>query len=295
MSELPSGVAGTEAAAIEPAAEAQPSPGPLTTGQRLRAAREARKMSLADVADVLRFSVRQIEALEADRYAELRGATLVRGFVRGYAKLLKLDPEPLLEDIAATVPQDTVDVRPPQTLGAAEDVPSIERPSVQAISRGGWGIAAALALGVALIVYLVLSSDVELPSVAAYKASQDSPAVAQAAPAEPPPAQAAGASGTTDPAVAPTPASDVASAATGTAVPALLVEFDDRSWLEVRDAANKVVLVGEFPKGARQAVDGKAPFQLWIGKASVVRVTFRDQRIDLKPHTREEVARLTVE
>jgi hypothetical protein len=69
------------------------------------------------------------------------------------------------------------------------------------------------------------------------------------------------------------------------------VEFDDRSWIEVRDATQKIVLVGEYAAGTRHSVDGKAPFQLWIGRASGVRVYMGERSIDLKPHTREEVAR----
>jgi cytoskeleton protein RodZ len=75
----------------------------------------------------------------------------------------------------------------------------------------------------------------------------------------------------------------------------LRVEFDDRSWIEVRDAMQKVVFVGEYPAGTLQNIEGKAPFQLWIGRASAVRVFMGERSIDLKPHTREEVARFSLE
>jgi cytoskeleton protein RodZ len=42
-------------------------------------------------------------------------------------------------------------------------------------------------------------------------------------------------------------------------------------------------------------VEGKAPFQVWVGRASGVRMFMGERSIDLKPHTREEVARFTVE
>jgi cytoskeletal protein RodZ len=75
----------------------------------------------------------------------------------------------------------------------------------------------------------------------------------------------------------------------------LRIEFDDRSWIEIRDATQKVVLVGEYAAGTRHNVDGKPPFQLWIGKASGVRCYMGERAIDLKPHTREEVARFTLD
>jgi len=75
----------------------------------------------------------------------------------------------------------------------------------------------------------------------------------------------------------------------------LRIEFDDRSWIEIRDATQKVVFVGEYPAGTRQNVEGKAPFQIWIGRASAVRVFMGERSIDLKPYTREEVARFNLE
>ena len=78
-------------------------------------------------------------------------------------------------------------------------------------------------------------------------------------------------------------------------VAGLRVEFDERSWIEIRDATQKIVFVGEYPAGTRQNVEGKAPFQIWIGKASGVRLFMGERSIDLKPHTREEVARFSLE
>src|SRR5687768_4474258 len=69
-------------------------------GQELAAAREARGLALADVAQSLKFAPRQLEALEQERFDALPGATFAKGMVRSYARLLKLDPEPLLERVS---------------------------------------------------------------------------------------------------------------------------------------------------------------------------------------------------
>src|SRR5574341_690128 len=69
-------------------------------GQELAAAREARGLALADVAQSLKFAQRQLEALEQERFDALPGAPFAKGMVRSYARLLKLDPEPLLERVA---------------------------------------------------------------------------------------------------------------------------------------------------------------------------------------------------
>src|SRR6266404_1616622 len=69
-------------------------------GVSLKAAREAHGLSIAEVAQSLKFAPRQIEALEQERFELLPGGTFVRGMVRAYARLLKVPPEPMLEGIA---------------------------------------------------------------------------------------------------------------------------------------------------------------------------------------------------
>jgi cytoskeleton protein RodZ len=69
-------------------------------GQELAAAREARGLAVADVAQQLKFAPRQLVALEQEQFGALPGAAFTRGMVRSYARLLKLDPEPLVQRIA---------------------------------------------------------------------------------------------------------------------------------------------------------------------------------------------------
>lgn len=73
-------------------------------GTTLREARERLGLSIADVANQIKFAPRQIEALEADDFKQLQGATFLRGFVRSYAKILHLDAQPLLEQLPVDKP-----------------------------------------------------------------------------------------------------------------------------------------------------------------------------------------------
>jgi cytoskeleton protein RodZ len=73
-------------------------------GERLLAAREAKKLSQQDVSDSLRFSVKQINALERGDYDALPDAMITRGFIRNYARLVELDAEPLLTSYRVYVP-----------------------------------------------------------------------------------------------------------------------------------------------------------------------------------------------
>jgi len=73
-------------------------------GQTLAAQREAMGWSVEQVADQLKLAVRQVVALEAGDYAALPSPAVTRGFVRAYAKLMKLDPAPLVAQIAMDTP-----------------------------------------------------------------------------------------------------------------------------------------------------------------------------------------------
>jgi len=65
-------------------------------GGELRAAREAAGLELGEVAERLRLSPPLLRAIEADDYASLPPATFVRGYLRGYARLLGLDGDRLV-------------------------------------------------------------------------------------------------------------------------------------------------------------------------------------------------------
>jgi cytoskeleton protein RodZ len=79
---------------------------PKSAGSILAAHREEAGMSLEEVAGQLKLAKRQIEALEQDRFDALPGNTFVRGFVRNYARLLHIDPQPLLNDLATRLPAE---------------------------------------------------------------------------------------------------------------------------------------------------------------------------------------------
>lgn len=73
-------------------------------GGALRTARESQNLSIQDIASRLRLGPKQIEALEKDNFAALPEPTIVRGFIRNYAKQLKINAEPLLDAYSVLVP-----------------------------------------------------------------------------------------------------------------------------------------------------------------------------------------------
>ena len=73
-------------------------------GGALRTARESQGLSIQDIASRLRLGPKQIEALETDNFTALPEPTIVRGFIRNYAKQLKINAEPLLDAYNVLVP-----------------------------------------------------------------------------------------------------------------------------------------------------------------------------------------------
>jgi hypothetical protein len=66
------------------------------SGALLRAVREARDISLQDMADTTRISIKYLEALELDDYGVLPSSTFVRGYLREVARVLGIDEAALV-------------------------------------------------------------------------------------------------------------------------------------------------------------------------------------------------------
>lgn len=65
-------------------------------GATLRSMREARRLTAVEVSQRLKFSVKQIEALESEEWERLPTGVSLRGFVRNYARYLEVDVESVL-------------------------------------------------------------------------------------------------------------------------------------------------------------------------------------------------------
>jgi cytoskeleton protein RodZ len=67
-------------------------------GNKLRAARTRRQLSLPEVEDATKIRVRYLRALENDDWDQLPGETYTRAFIRTYGSFLGLDGERLAEE-----------------------------------------------------------------------------------------------------------------------------------------------------------------------------------------------------
>ena len=126
-------------------------------GGAIRAARESQGLSVHEIANRLKLSPKQIDAIEADHFAALPEPTIVRGFIRNYAKLLKIDAQPLLNAYMVIVPTAVpyqMAVKPPNGM----------RMSHQEKSKSGRYALAALALLLGVAVWLFYQHYVAKPS-----------------------------------------------------------------------------------------------------------------------------------
>ncbi len=294
----------TEAASVRP-----------SVGERLRAAREAKEMSSADVAAALKLSTRQVDALEAGDWSGLPGHTFIRGFVRNYARVVQLDAQELLADL------DAPPATPPR-LDLPQNVSAVMPDAGHAKKKDYAAVLAGLVLvAIAVVAYFVVP-----PDFWESKPKEETPATAAApapAPLFPPPGAAADGAAPALPAApvaeaaapaaaegtgkesAPATAATTAAAPTAAAVQpppaaansgnALTLRFTQPSWVEVRDRSGQIVFSQLNPAGSERVIEGQAPFALVVGNASNVTVSYRGRTIELQPRSKDDVARVTVE
>jgi cytoskeleton protein RodZ len=85
-------------------------------GSRLREARERKGISLREIANATKISIRALEALERNDISHLPGGIFSRAFVRSYAVEAGLNPEETVEDFVQNFPHDSVTAgHPPST------------------------------------------------------------------------------------------------------------------------------------------------------------------------------------
>jgi cytoskeletal protein RodZ len=68
-------------------------------GAKLRTERVGRGLAIDDISRDTRIAPRFLEAIETDDYSTLPGLIFARSFVRQYALILNLDPDPLLAEL----------------------------------------------------------------------------------------------------------------------------------------------------------------------------------------------------
>jgi len=324
-------------------------------------ARQAAGLTIEEAARQLKFAPRQLEALEAGALQRLPGGTFVRGMVRSYARLLRVDPEPLLAQISSQVaPPDAERLAQryrqpvPFTDGARRSnlayvalslvllvaVAAValqwrqERAGTRTLAFVPAGQMPAEAArtevaGAAAVPAEASSKGAAPASRTASSATPASKSSASPQPATKPPVgtpqaskppvgtpqaakppvstlQAAKVPVSTPQAAKPvasapaagSPAMTAAAAPSDTALAGtgrLALKFEGESWVEIRSGSGKLLVASLHTAGTERFVSGVPPFEVVIGNAQQVHLTYNDKPVDLSPYVKVEVARFTLQ
>ncbi len=154
-------------------------------GAYLKARREARGLSLDEVAAQTRIKRGYLEAIEADDYEALPSGPFVSGFIASYARTLGIDPseiEPLIPELEPPPIVDPAVRQDPEWKG-----PPLEIRELPVGGRGGtlsaWGIALAVTLLVVAVVVFLTPSLRSLVGVDRMVSTNPAPADAEPSPA----------------------------------------------------------------------------------------------------------------
>ena len=274
-------------------------------GAQLAAAREMSGLSIADVARQLKLSPWQVEALESGDYRRLPGAVFVRGFIRNYARVVKLDAAPLLANTDPGVPRAALGG---SEIAASTDIPF---PSGREFKWQKYAIVAIAVLVPVVIFEFYLGDETPVADVGSRQVPLPAPRVVSQAQTETQTADAAAVSAL--PAAAEKPPLSAAPADSAGSVSAPVTQrptasagrksneqlirfrFAQASWVEIRDRDGRKIFSQFNPAGTEQVVSGLPPLSLVVGNANGVHLIYNEQPVDLAPHTKVDVARLTLE
>lgn len=255
-------------------------------GELLRRRRESYKLSVGEVAERLKISTKQVEALESGDYRGLPEAVFIRGFVRSYGRLLEMDAGELQTRLDAVFPPAAEERRSATVASSQFDFR--DTPVKKPFPKWIFGVLALGAIGAAIYAWQSKSSaDTQRAE------SGSSVPVGQVAPPN---------LGNGNVAVVPMDASGQAVTATASAATAasaagsgqMVITLRYRSALHVEDANGKILFSQIVPAGSEHRFDSGAPYQVTIGYAAGATLNYNGSDVPLQAHIRNKSATLTV-
>lgn len=302
---------------------------PMTTGQRLRQAREQLGLSQQAVAERLCLKMSTVRDIEGDNISADLASTFVRGYIRSYAKLVHVPENEVLSVLTEEVPVKVAKVA--QMQGFALGKPRKK--------RDGW-----LMIFTWLIVFVVVgltgawwwqnhkAQQEEIATMANQSSAQlsqhnegqpiplsdehtnntasavvpdsglgsstDSVAATQQATPQPPEVAVPNLATNPNtvpsaPVTLPTGTADVSTTVANT--DGLVMSFSGDCWLQVIDSTGKSLFSGIQKGGTQLNLSGTAPYKLTIGAPAAVQIQFQGNPVDLSRFIKSNrVARLTV-
>lgn len=297
----------------------------LKPGAFLAQRRIAAGISEEQIASRLKMSVRQVRCLEADDYEALHGMATARGFVRAYARVLQIDPEPLVASFSEKK-KTSAPANAPQGKSTEAFVKNREPFKKKRSSSGKIAILLIIVIAVIVIasnmkffsfmeMFKKESAEKAAPKVPPVQPVVPATEVKEAAPASDPaqntvnkPADLSAAnmnaqtnvSGQTNVAKAPVPAPAGQNATATTALaPAgkgslLVINFKEKSWFQVQKKDGSVIAEYIGNPGEKRQLEVTEPVTVIVGFAPGVNMEFKGAPVDLVSNTTNSVAKVSL-
>ena len=293
-------------------------------GHLLRQAREEQGLSQKETARDLHLTSKVINAIEEDNFELIPSFVFARGYIRSYARHLGLDGQTLVAefDLAYGVPNNSAKPMSAIRKGVQQSKPGdtwVKLISIVFVvglvaasivwwqSQNGSQMLPQLSSGAAqelpsdslvegldtddanLDLLLLSTNESEVDAIVPEAESIIESEEAQVVVVEPvvdPVAEAVTEQ-------APKEVTDAVVLLPNQAQ--LVMVFDKDCWVEIKDANGKMVLSDLYSAGDTIEQVITAPIEVLLGRSSgVATMTFDGRTIDLKPHTRKDIARLTL-
>ena len=306
----------------------QPQGNLASAGAQLKAQREALGWPVEQVADQLKLAPRQVIALEEGDMAALPNLAVVRGFVRAYAKVVRLDAAPLVAMIEVH-PAPAQDPAAPVRREISATFSESRFPSMTQRSSnqtplwiaGAVAVVVAAAFGAYKLGYVpasllsshaekeVAHADVGPVETTLIKPGQDltpvqTPSVPLISVPPPPgndtqtgaPATSVSSAPAAVPATPPATTAAVAPAEAPAAVGAnaLVLKVEQDSWVEIRRPGSTPLISRMVKAGSTETFDITGPATLVVGKPGVVQATLRGTRLDLPTVAGGTISRVSI-
>ncbi len=271
---------------------AETEPRYLTSGKMLRQAREEAGLTQEDVVADTRMTLYNVRALENDDFKRLPSDTFTRGYLRIYAKLLKLDVESLVAAYEQTRRDAGLDPEPVDIVELNRRKPNSGRPLWYFIAS----IVVVLVLLWILSVWFLgndgdtpvsgaIESVVEPDTLTANSVSAPvvEPSAAPELPAESDESLDLDSIDLQSDEIAEAESVELPPSETTQPAPLdrLELTFTDECWLVVTDAQGDVLVTDLIQPGRELNLQGQAPFEVRMGNAHAVQLALNGTAYEL--------------
>lgn len=258
-------------------------------GELLKKTREAKKITIRQVAERLKLSESKINAIEADEPA-LMQSDIARGYLRSYARLLDLDEQQLLKSHAIMFPSQQADIH--VTTEALQKLDSQQRLIKTTMRTMVIGVGLiVLAVGVSYFWYQYAPMSSQSAQTDPNASNQTSAEAPDALDKEALVAEVTGQNDVAD--KTPELANQTGPVKQGEIEIKLV--FTQQSWTSVHDASNKSIYNKLADANSQELVSGNPPLKLVIGNAGGTKLYLRGNEVNLEQYTVNNVARLNLE